>query len=307
MKAARVYITLAVLIGFIAAFFFAPLPISRVLETGLIEIEPAAIEIVSLEEPATLTALHVRSGQNVQQGNPLGEFISRQLEVEMAQAENSRHQQIASARSLAGLVAKARAAGNEADARHYQLQEQEARNKASAEARLLEELTRRRDRVRELKAPRSGRVIASPVPDEVGKLFDRGVSEAAPLFSVGDPSRLILRVPVSPPDYRLIKEDLAARGELAVTIHVKGRSDRDFHGRVRTLPPQNAATVPIQLTQRGGGPLAVKPGGDPNILQPLAQVYLVEVEILDPDAAIDPGQLAVVKIHTKWRSAGWWV
>ena len=43
------------------------------------------------------------------------------------------------------------------------------------------------------------------------------------------------------------------------------------------------------------------------MLQPLAQVYLVEVEILDPDAAIDPGQLAVVKIHTKWRSAGWWV
>jgi putative peptide zinc metalloprotease protein len=307
MKAARVYITLAVLIGFVAAFFVAPLPISRVLETGLIEIEPSAIEIVSLEEPATLTALHVRSGQNVQQGNPLGEFISRQLEVDMAQAEASRDQQNQTAQHLAGLVAKARSAGNESDLRHYQIREQEARTKAAAEQRLLEELIRRRDRVRELKAPRSGRVIASPVPDEVGKLFDRGVSEAAPLFSVGDPSRLILRVPVSPPDYRLIKEDLAARGELAVTIHVKGRSDRDFHGRVRTLPPQNAATVPIQLTQRGGGPLAVKPGGDPNVLQPLAQVYLVEVEILDPDAAIDPGQLAVVKIHTKWRSAGWWV
>ena len=65
--------------------------------------------------------------------------------------------------------------------------------------------------------------------------------------------------------------------------------------------------MPIQLTQRGGGPLAVKPGGDPNVLHPLAQVYLVEVEVLDPDAAIDPGQLAVVKIHTKWRSAAWWV
>jgi putative peptide zinc metalloprotease protein len=105
----------------------------------------------------------------------------------------------------------------------------------------------------------------------------------------------------------LIKEDLAARGELAVSIHVKGRSDRDFNGRVRSLPAQNAATVPVQLTQRGGGPLAVRPGGDPNVLQPLAQVYLVEVEILDPDGAIDPGQLASVKIHTKWRSAAWWV
>ena len=65
--------------------------------------------------------------------------------------------------------------------------------------------------------------------------------------------------------------------------------------------------MPIQLTQRGGGPLAVKPGGDPNVLQPLAQVYLVDVELADPDAAIDPGQLAVVKVHAKWRSAAWWV
>ena len=150
-------------------------------------------------------------------------------------------------------------------------------------------------------------VIAAPVPDEVGKLFDRGVSETTPLFSVGDPSRLIIRVPVTPPHYRVLKDDLAARGQLEVSIHVKGRSDREFHGRVTRLPEQNAATVPVQLTQRGGGPLAVKPGGDPNVLVPLAQVYLVEVEVLDPDGAIDPGQLASVKIHAKWRSAAWWV
>jgi putative peptide zinc metalloprotease protein len=307
MKSVRVKITLAVFAGLIAAFFLAPLPVSRVHETGLIEIEPGSIQIVSLSEPATLTALKVRSGEWVKEGNPLGEFISRELEVEMKRAEASRNAQRDSANHLARAVAKARSAGIEADVNHYEIQLQDARNKALAEDGQLKALTDRWNQVRELKAPRSGLVIASPTPAEVGKLFDRGVSEAAPLFSVGDPSRLLIRVPVTPPDYRLLKEDLNARGELAVTIHVKGRSDRDFTGRVRTLPPQNAATVPIQLTQRGGGPLAVKPGGDPNVLQPLAQVYLVEVEVLDPDAAIDPGQLAVVKIHTKWRSAAWWV
>ena len=76
---------------------------------------------------------------------------------------------------------------------------------------------------------------------------------------------------------------------------------------MRTLPAQNAATVPVGLTQRGGGPLAVKPSEDPNVLVPLAQTYLVEVELTDPDAAIDPGQLAMVKIHAKWRSGAWWV
>ena len=92
-----------------------------------------------------------------------------------------------------------------------------------------------------------------------------------------------------------------------VSVLIKGRSDREFVGRVLPLPKQNAETVPIQLTQRGGGPLAVKPGGDPNILIPLAQVYLVDVEIYDPDAAVSPGQLASVKIHTKWRSFSWWI
>jgi len=307
MKAARVYITLAILIGLVVAFFVAPLPVSRVREIGLIEIDPAAIEIKSLPEPATLTSLHVRSGERVKEGNPLGEFTSRQLDVEMERARASRDAQQANAKRLANLVARARIAGNEKDMQQYMIQEKDAREKAEAEDRQLRDLTDRWNRVRELKAPRSGLVIAAPSPDEVGKLFDRGVSETSPLFSVGDPSRLIIRVPVTPPNYRLIKDDLAASGELAVTIHVKGRSDRDFNGRVLSLPAQNAATVPVQLTQRGGGPLAVRPGGDPNVLQPLAQVYLVEVEILDPDGAIDPGQLASVKIHTKWRSAAWWV
>ena len=51
----------------------------------------------------------------------------------------------------------------------------------------------------------------------------------------------------------------------------------------------------------------MKPSEDPNQLIPLAQTYLIEVEITDPDGAIKPGLLAVVKIHTKWRSAAWWV
>jgi putative peptide zinc metalloprotease protein len=117
----------------------------------------------------------------------------------------------------------------------------------------------------------------------------------------------VVRVPVTPQQYRVLKEDLPERAELDVTLYVKGRSDREFHGKVRRLPAQNAATVPVQLTQRGGGPLAVKPDADPNVLVPLAQTYLVEVELTDPDDALKPGQLASAKIHAKWRSGAWWV
>ena len=39
----------------------------------------------------------------------------------------------------------------------------------------------------------------------------------------------------------------------------------------------------------------------------MAQVYLVEVELEDPDATVRPGALVDVKIHCKWRSGAWWV
>ena len=38
---------------------------------------------------------------------------------------------------------------------------------------------------------------------------------------------------------------------------------------------------------------------------PQNQVYLVGVEILNPDAAIRPGQMAQVKIHNEYRSCAW--
>ena len=58
-------------------FFLLPLPVSRVREVGLVEIDPAAIDVVMLPEPASLTALKVRSGERVEKGNPLAEFVSR--------------------------------------------------------------------------------------------------------------------------------------------------------------------------------------------------------------------------------------
>ena len=165
----------------------------------------------------------------------------------------------------------------------------------------------RKGRLTELRSPRDGTITTAPRRDEVGKLFDKGSTEGQPVFVVADAGKLVIRVPISPQHYRILKDDLPERGELDVSIYVKGRSDRQFHGKLRSLPGLNASNVPIQLTQRGGGPLAVKPAEDPNQLIPLAQTYLIEVEITDPDAAIKPGQLAVVKVHAKWRSGAWWV
>lgn len=309
MKATRVYTTMAVVIVLLIGLFFLPLPVSRVRDTGLIVIDYNSVESVALEEPARLVELgpDIRPGTRVTKGQPLGIFRNDELDIEIDRMTKYRDGQRQSARIHAAGVASAKAEGNELGVKRSETEAKMARERAEAAQNALDRLMVRWEAIHKLKAPRDGTVVSAPSPDERGKLFDRGFSEAPPLFSVGDPSKLIIRVPVSPPDYRLLSDDLAERGELSVSIFVKGRTDREFTGKVRALPPQNAATVPIQLTQRGGGPLAVKPGGDPNVLQPLAQVYLVDIEILDSDAAIDPGQLANVKIHTKWRSGAWWL
>jgi putative peptide zinc metalloprotease protein len=308
MKSTRVKITLAVFVGLIAAFFFLPLPVSRVHETGLVAIEPTEVTGVLLAEPARLVELKVRPGERVKKGQILGRFRSEHLAVEMVKQRAISEAERQNANELRNKEFAARSEGKEQEATQFQIQAGRAQKEAEKAEVELDRLQKLTDQVRELRAPRDGVVISAPTKDEIDKLFDRGYTETTPVFLVGDPSRLMIRVPVTPPDFRLIEEDLGRRGELSVSIYVKGRSDREFTGKVRQpLPKQDARTVPIQLTQRGGGPLAVKPGGDPNVLQPLAQVYLVDVDILDPDPAIDPGQLAVVKIHTKWRSAAWWV
>ncbi len=313
MKSSRVYATLSVVVLLVAAFFFLPLPVSRVHEQGLVAVHPQAMDYVSLAEPARLVRLYVRAGTQVITGQRLAEFSSEALtvEIERLRAETEADRQIALhlQQELSRLVSL----GDELGAVQLRVQLEEIRHKAEAEQKQLNLLLERQAQIRELRAPRSGTILLAPLPEEVGKLFDKGYAESRPVFAVGEPQRLIVRLPVTPPDYRLLQEDMAARGYLEATVKIQGRSDRSFAARLTSLPTRSAETVPIQLTHRGGGSLAVKPGADPaaapnpNELVPLAQVYLIEVEILDPDAAIDPGQLAVVKIHTRWRSAAWWV
>ncbi len=308
MKAARVQITLGVFGLLLLAFFFLPLPFSRVHETGLIAVDPDHFEGVMLAEPARMVTMEdVSPGQKVRRGQLLATFKSENLEIDLAKAQSVRNEQWLTADLLHNDAIRARGAGDSMAEQRFAGEYRKARTKAEIAEGEVTRCLARQTRVGMMKAPRDGTLVTAPKRDEIGKLFDKGYTDTIPVFAVGDPTKLILKIPVSPPDYRVLKDDLKTRGELDVSVCAKGRSDRTFSGKLRKLPAQNAATVPLALTQRGGGPLAVKSGDDPNVLIPLAQVYLVEIEMTDPDLAIDPGQLAIVKIHARWRSGAWWV
>lgn len=307
MKAARVYVTLGVFASLLLGFFFLPLPVSRVHETGLVGVDPDALEGVMLPEPARMVALgDVGAGHKVRQNQSLALFKSELLEIELAKAQATKAEQYAVAAQLNTSATKARGLGDTSAEMRFLSEYKQARAKAETAETAVAQLLARQAALREMRAPRDGILVTAPKREDIGKLFDKGYSETQPVFAVGDPSRMVVKVPVTPPDFRTLRDDLAS-GPLEVSIYAKGRADRQFKGLLQRLPGQNAASVPLALSQRGGGPLAVKPNEDPNVLVPLAQVYLVEVDLLDPDVAIDPGQLAVVKIHAKWRSGAWWV
>lgn len=304
MKAKRVYATAAVAAGLVAVFLFVPLPVSRVLERGLVAVDPGSAGPVGLIEPGQLKGLHVREGQEVRRGQLIATFDSLDLREQRAQAAAKRDEQ----RRVADLLRQQMTVGDPAERDKVRLEADKALQEADSYARQVDLLDERLRAVSTLTAPRDGVVMGLPNRSEVGKMFDRNLQQGQPVCTVGDPTKLIVRVPVTAVDYKLLSEDLPAGGELSASVYVAGRTDHLFTGKVRRLPQSDSQQIPHPLTQRGGGPVAVKQSGEGGQeLTPVAQVYLVEVELEDPDATVRPGALVDVKIHCKWRSGAWWV
>ena len=89
---------------------------------------------------------------------------------------------------------------------------------------------------------------------------------------------------------------------LEATIRVQGHDSKLWHGRISNLPKSAAADIPIQLSTKAGGPIAVKPQSKENQLIPQNQVFLVGIDFIDADDSIAINSVAQVKIHNEHRS-----
>ncbi len=304
MKAKRVYATAAVAAALVAGFLFVPIPVGRVKELGLVAVDPGSADNVGLTEPGILTSLHVEEGQWVSRGQLLAKFDSRELREQRAQAAAKRDEQ----QAVADKLAQAESVVDPKERDQVRMEAKKAQDEADNQAKMVKLLDNRLRELSALTAPRDGVVMGLPQRSEVGKLFERNYQQGKPVCTVGDPTKLIVKVPVSAVDYKLLKEDLPPGGELTAAVYVKGRTDHIFTGKVRRLPESDAKQIPVPLTQRGGGSVAVKQSGEGGReVTPVAQVYLVEVELVDPDGTVRPGALVDVKIHGQWRSGAWWV
>ncbi len=303
MKSVRVTVTAMVVAGLLLAFFFLPLPVSRVRQVGLVQVQPDAIEKVPVVIPGRLVRLAVQEGQFVRKGAILAEFTSQTLAEQELKTRGQLQYHTALVKEYGSLLSKT---SQEEDRKALAKKQNEAAIERDSAWRKLETLAEQRKKLL-LTAPRDG---CLPKVDEVFKTWEAKDLET-PFCSIGDPTKLRVLVPIPPADYELVKTDLnrkeSRKEELEVTIRVRGMDTRTWPGKVTHRPQAADKTIPLQLSTRGGGPLAIKPGTPGNQIEPQSQIYLVGIDFKQPDPSICPGTMAQVKIHCEYRSLAWWV
>jgi hypothetical protein len=154
--------------------------------------------------------------------------------------------------------------------------------------------------------------MGMPTKAELLRPWDKAEMDK-PFCHIGDTTKLRILVPVAPDDWELIRSDLALKKkqneDLLVTVRIHGFGNQTWTGRVTHLPKAADKTVPLQLTTKGGGPLALKPepGMDPDNPEVQGQVYLVGIDFeTRPDRAVSPGTMGQVKIHCTYQSCAKW-
>jgi putative peptide zinc metalloprotease protein len=160
--------------------------------------------------------------------------------------------------------------------------------------------------------PVSCRADKRPLKAVLEQLFDRGLGY------------VIISDEASPHDGWVHVRAGRERGEpeggrplanLEIAVRIHGRDTQTWKGRITALPEQEASKIPLALSNKGGGPVAVK-AAQPSAktgpsqeegLAPQAQQYIVYVDILDPDDAIIPGNMAQVKVRCRSETCLHWL
>jgi putative peptide zinc metalloprotease protein len=302
MKRSRVAVTSAVILSLIIAFCLLPLPISRIRVDGLVQLNREAMSRgkVTVPETAILEELFVKNGERVYEGTLLARFRSLKTKEEILAAERQRAVYLSRADAASR---KLLAVLDPDEKKQIESERVYNRDLADEQASKIRTLQDQEKSLLEIRAPVTGIVMGAPRKEDIGREWEK--ERLQPFCTIGDTSHLQVLVPVSADDFRLLQDDKGPDG-LPVTIRVYGRGANYIQGRINRLPETDAKDVPIQLTQRGGGPLAVRPTGDPKVNQPQSQQYLVEVDLLEDDPSLLPGTMVKAKIHCKYRTGLWW-
>jgi putative peptide zinc metalloprotease protein len=160
MKRKRVVVSMIVLAGLIFGFFFAPLPVSRIREQGVLQISEKNVERLYLPDSGFLESLEVRDGQFVRKGQVIARFKNPNLEAELAKIEAEMDQTRGQIESIKNQLPSlnrdpALLSSYEGQAAEYAKKLQTLEIKHAQHQKRIEELS-------EIRAPRDGIVLSPP-------------------------------------------------------------------------------------------------------------------------------------------------
>jgi RND family efflux transporter MFP subunit len=235
-------------------------------------VEPLRTIAINAQASGALLSVNVQEGTSVQAGTVLARVDSRELTAQMASAR-------------ANLEVAQRAAERSQQLRNEQIitvAEYERDQAALAAARATFEQLETRLGYATIRSPIAGVVLEKRV--ETGDI----VSPQTRLFTVGDISTLVVRVPISELDVAGLSV-----GDV-VDVTLDALPDRSIQGRVlRVFPSADTVTrlVPVEVALSGSSGRAVRPGFLARVslrLDPRTNVLMVPAAALleDPSGAV---------------------
>jgi len=157
-------------------------------------------------------------------------------------------------------------------------------------------------------SPIAGIIGQAPRKEDVGKLVEP--DNRSPLITVYPKDRLSVILPLTTSEYNQLVRDCEGDPSkiLAsnIIIRVHGREGTVWSGTNARLLPSEARDIPLALTSRAGGPVAVQATNPGEPMKPQAQQFLVYLDIVEPDQAILPGNMAQVKIYLRPETCAQW-
>jgi putative peptide zinc metalloprotease protein len=321
MKRWRVVASSCVVIAVLLVVCFVPMPISRVRRVGLVQPHPEVSSQVVVSQSGRLADLKVQAGDPVKKGQVLAVLVDPELNHKLATAREEAdghrlHQRALQEKKEVLSDLKERVKIDKDLAYLYGKLKTKEAEIATLEGQ-KQALT--------IYSPQDGVVGTGPRPTDVGKYFvaHKDQEGAPPLFTIIAPTRLRVCVPVETADFNRLRENLVLNArdhkrsggakpkELKATLRIHGLVEDSWSGEVLHLDESESKTVPIALSSKGGGPVAVKaqpgPGG---ALYPQTQHYMVYVDIhASPEElrSIHPGVMAQVKIHCRPETCIHWL
>lgn len=300
VKKVRVGVTLGILAALLAGFLLIPLPMHLICS---LEVQARDADSVYIDVPGILKELKVKSGTQVEKGQPLAQLTSIDLELEISELKSQVDQQRARLENLERSRFSSPEATRQLPAAQDALRAVE--NQLQKKQTDLKRLT--------LVARTSGTVMPPPWTerreDPNGQLAawsgtpldDKNLGALLPvdvLFcQVGDPHKLEAILVVDQADIPFVQ--LGQK----VDIMLDELPGAVFHSEITEISPDALKISSKRLSTKSGGELATKTD-ESGVERPMSPTYQVRVPLDDPNGLMRLGLRGRAMVFAEWQTLG---